>query len=560
MDNICATVAALKAEGNALYTAGNFQEAYSKYSEAIQLDGGNAVLYANRAAASMALKEIQGNLSAVFDLRKAVQIDVSYTKAWARLASIFKVFHMHELSISAAEYALSCLDKEGLSPAEMKLKDQCEQTLRGSMDESKMEQHVPSLRDTVSPGVKVVPAEVAKSGRLPWDNARAMRDMLTEDRVVNSSAWLILEAHDEFAEGVKLMHQLRWPQGDGKASGSLMALSYITNAVLRDERAFFISAPDFLQKLDMQVTFEEKVLRNALGNCPWTGSKGDISTLQSQITNLIEQKGWDVARRALSNTVRIWVLNGLLALHLSNSPSESLRLYANALSTLEWGMSKWEDVLKEDRGVIFERTFIRGVRCLCMGAYHSNDRRSHIGEEGLQKLKRLAQDVLDDIDAHPADSDLTHTHSAGFLIAFKTQPKAIAHVSLGLIHWKTAMHKSTQQKSRDENLAQALSHYRIAIDCSTADDEQRLYWETNVFEIMIEQEMPIERLLLQCQVIRELIPVCGMIWEKSAAWDTILQICSGILESEKSMYQGLLDQAWTLDDSWAADMPIRSSA
>ena len=47
----------LKAEGNALHAKGNYVGARSKYSEAIQLDGENAILYANRAASHIASKK-----------------------------------------------------------------------------------------------------------------------------------------------------------------------------------------------------------------------------------------------------------------------------------------------------------------------------------------------------------------------------------------------------------------------------------------------------------------------------------------------------------------------
>lgn len=48
---------ALKAEANALHMQGQHRAAYIKYSEAIKLNGSNAILFANRAATSMAMKE-----------------------------------------------------------------------------------------------------------------------------------------------------------------------------------------------------------------------------------------------------------------------------------------------------------------------------------------------------------------------------------------------------------------------------------------------------------------------------------------------------------------------
>lgn len=47
----------LKAEGNALHVKGDHSAARSKYSQAIDLDPDNAILYANRAATYLALKQ-----------------------------------------------------------------------------------------------------------------------------------------------------------------------------------------------------------------------------------------------------------------------------------------------------------------------------------------------------------------------------------------------------------------------------------------------------------------------------------------------------------------------
>lgn len=46
-----------KAEGNALYTKGDYKAAYDKYTEAIKSDETNAVLFSNQAACSLAMKE-----------------------------------------------------------------------------------------------------------------------------------------------------------------------------------------------------------------------------------------------------------------------------------------------------------------------------------------------------------------------------------------------------------------------------------------------------------------------------------------------------------------------
>jgi hypothetical protein len=50
-------VQALKTGGDALFAQKKYRKAYFKYTEAIKLDGRNAILYANRAASALSMKE-----------------------------------------------------------------------------------------------------------------------------------------------------------------------------------------------------------------------------------------------------------------------------------------------------------------------------------------------------------------------------------------------------------------------------------------------------------------------------------------------------------------------
>jgi Flp pilus assembly protein TadD len=49
-EDLVARAALLKSDGNALFVAKKFLEAEAKYTEAIELDPDNAILYGNRAA------------------------------------------------------------------------------------------------------------------------------------------------------------------------------------------------------------------------------------------------------------------------------------------------------------------------------------------------------------------------------------------------------------------------------------------------------------------------------------------------------------------------------
>lgn len=44
--------------------------------------------------------------------------------------------------------------------------------------------------------------------------------------------------------------------------------------------------------------------------------------------------------------------------------AEAIEFYRRALDVLEWGRRVWKNVVREKRGVIFEDSFIRGIRRL----------------------------------------------------------------------------------------------------------------------------------------------------------------------------------------------------
>ncbi|GAB7350207.1 hypothetical protein MBLNU459_g0866t1 [Dothideomycetes sp. NU459] len=72
---------ALKAEGNKLFAAKDFQGAVQKFTEAIELDPQNHVLYSNRSGAYASLKDFK---SALEDANKTTEIKPDWAKGWGR--------------------------------------------------------------------------------------------------------------------------------------------------------------------------------------------------------------------------------------------------------------------------------------------------------------------------------------------------------------------------------------------------------------------------------------------------------------------------------------------
>merc|ERR1712032_881204 len=79
-----------KEEGNTAFKAGNLDEAYKLYSEALAIDphnrSTNAKLYFNRATVAAKLKRTAESIA---DCDKALELDPSYTKALLRRAKSY---------------------------------------------------------------------------------------------------------------------------------------------------------------------------------------------------------------------------------------------------------------------------------------------------------------------------------------------------------------------------------------------------------------------------------------------------------------------------------------
>lgn len=76
----------LQKEGTALFKQEQYEEAILKYSEAIELDSENKVLYSNRSACYAKLKR---DSEGIKDAEKAIEIDPTYSKAYSRLGTFY---------------------------------------------------------------------------------------------------------------------------------------------------------------------------------------------------------------------------------------------------------------------------------------------------------------------------------------------------------------------------------------------------------------------------------------------------------------------------------------
>ncbi|KAK3753326.1 hypothetical protein QZH41_015276 [Actinostola sp. cb2023] len=98
---------AKKQEGNDAFGSGQYEKAYNLYTEALEIDPlnkcTNAKLYYNRAVVGSKINKIE---EAIEDCSKAVELDLTYTKAYLKRANLYMESEQYEEAVR--DYELLC--------------------------------------------------------------------------------------------------------------------------------------------------------------------------------------------------------------------------------------------------------------------------------------------------------------------------------------------------------------------------------------------------------------------------------------------------------------------
>ncbi|KAJ7145127.1 hypothetical protein C8R43DRAFT_1012912 [Mycena crocata] len=492
----------LKAQGNALFGAKQFKEAGDKYTEAIQAGDeatdpkGMAVLYSNRAACRISLKRF---MDAVGDALKATQLDPTYAKAHARLGSSLDALGNYNQSKKSWQQALDSLPHI-LSPAEKIQKVQYEAAVEAANSQL-----------AVPVGVGLAP----KDGRQPWDRAAAIlpRLNLNVDKRIRSassfsSAWVIYGAYEEFMTGSQIMNDLQLDPVTGQAvAGRLGAIRACCNGILRDSRIVNLMDFNFLEKYEEQLRLE--MILTGLASWPGAGPESIIQEALARQRN----EGWKAVRPALTLNICSWIMKVILDGASRRRYDLAMEPCKCSLEVLRSLKETWRDVPKDDRGFIFEDSFLFGIQHIyidvIMQAYASNPT-----PELLEKLDTESDCLIQEVDAalrlaHP----LQEVSEIGHFNSFYVYPRALAYAMKGYYYKKKSELKPDEMKefSRKAGLA-----YLKLGDSFPQDDEQRPWFLKIALENLLNSRSCQVRMVLEIMKrITESAPKAKEIWEYS---------------------------------------------
>lgn len=173
---------ALKLEGNQAMAKKDYNEAVEKYSQAIALDGSNAVYLSNRAAAYSSLRKHD---LALADAKQAIELDPHYAKAYSRLGLAKYALGDAKGAMDAYKEGLnvegstpSAAMQRGYETARKRVADQMASSL-GSEDTP-----VDPTRDAASAGAG---AGAGAGAANPFANMGGLADMMNNPQIMQAA-------------------------------------------------------------------------------------------------------------------------------------------------------------------------------------------------------------------------------------------------------------------------------------------------------------------------------------------------------------------------------------
>ncbi|CAE6377525.1 unnamed protein product [Rhizoctonia solani] len=527
-------LASLKAEASELFKNGDSKGAKRVYTRAIahtDLDPHEkAVLYCNRAAAEMKLRRFE---DAISDSKRSVEADPNYSRGYERLATAQLGLHRYNDAYESYGKAIALLGAIAEpSSADIARKVKIEQALAEAQ------------RKEAGPDVLLIRNA---TGNMPWDKAAALRPSMSASDGTCTSAWIILEAHELFNKGCEALWELqRTETSEGTAiHGRLGAVVDITDGLLRDERAFHMTTPDWKDRYGYQAQYE------AMEYNAWI-NQADEATIMREVRERVAGPGWEDVRPALDLTVRAWIMHAFLLRSIPDY-NTAVHLLQKVQRFLTWGDHQWPDVPTSQRGVIFEHTFRRSVKRLYLHTLYQAiiNNPSPNSPFSLAELKNTSAAILEDVEQHPPESENKEKLTPGYIAAYWLYPTAEALIIDGFYHMQLALTSVPVDPVKQKaNFRLAYEKYLSGAERFPKDDENHAYYLKSALECLMESGATLTETLPLMERVRKATPLMKNIWETSGmalcGRDAALQ---AVISFEEGVQKQLKDGTLTMNDS-----------
>ncbi|KAF8126941.1 hypothetical protein EV363DRAFT_1346694 [Boletus edulis] len=485
--------AQLKEQGNALFIKKDFVRAHDKYTEAIAIDGQNAVLHANRSACSFGMgKCVSPCPGCPFRSEENACAAMEFTSA-----------------VQAWQTAVDVLPKANLTPAERQQHEQYTASLQ------KAQERLAAFTSNPFPGIVSGPLD-----KPPWKAAEEMLPALHAGGRAKFSS-------SDFEEGVGYINMLKKvpikgaPNGYGIV-GHTEGLACITNGLMRDMRVFRMDSSNWLNKFNDQVNFEAEKRR------AWTSDS--FENIKQKALDRLKKEGWNDVRPALAVVVRARLMRAILDSKLRQAPHVAVERLKEILQILQWGRQIWRDVPKDDRGAVFQDTFVRGIKAIYLETLMSAHAKAAATEKQtfLDTLLDAARELVEDMEKESRQPSSTEPVDPGFVSSFYVYPtaEADAYVAFRCLSEKMTCY------------ALAIKQYTQAALALPQDDEKHCWYLNCTIDPMLKTGAPKDVVMGIVEKIREAMPKMQKIWANSAlakeGRDAMIEATLRIAESKLS--------------------------
>ncbi|KAF9056034.1 hypothetical protein BJ165DRAFT_1521989 [Panaeolus papilionaceus] len=454
-------------------------------------------------------------------------------------------------AIEAWEKALECflLDDNVLTSSERQLKEQCQQELQKAQLAL-----IPSSSAPGDPTNHTFKEE--DLSKLAWHRAMDEEGQLIAEKKP-SSGWVILYAYRDFCRGVETMKGLstRVENGETVLFAKPDAVIDLSNGILRDTRVFHFDSADWVDKYNKQVMFEAQYYNG------WT--KAGSKAIMDEAPKRLKRDGWKWLRPALSITIRSWVIAGCMS-GKTGQYGPALEYLSQTTELLEWGRRVWHNVSSDDKGAIFDPTFIRGVKRLKLDVMHAQLASKKPCSFSREQLSDEALALISEAEDNPPEP--SSQTDPGFLCSFWTYPRAEALGILGWCHVQAALEARSPSAANTE-FANACQYYVRASEGVPPDDEKAAQYLYVALETLWWQGKPLKDQIPMLIKLNELTTALKRFWEVSPtsqprdrqllmAKGFATRVLVGLSSSEYSPESVVKPRRLKGQDKWAATNTI----